>query len=151
MNKKARILLLTLMVALMGTFGLWQAMAQTMPGNTPRGADVAAPSLAPGMYRPLPDGPPMPRDYIQQPPLVPHKVDGYEVSLNFNKCMDCHSWSRHRAAGATKISVTHFRDRDANEMSNVAPRRYFCLQCHVPITDARPLVENTFQPATGVR
>ncbi len=150
MNKKTRNLLFVLVAALVvGATGLPQAIGQGI--SSLRGADVANQELAPGMYRQLPDGPPMPRDYVQQPPLIPHKVDGYEVSLNFNKCMDCHSWSRHRAAGATKISLTHFRDRDANEMSNVAPRRYFCLQCHVSITDARPLVENTFQPATGVR
>ena len=116
-----------------------------------RGADVSAPELEPGAFRNMPDSPPLPRDYIQQPPLVPHKVDGYEITTNFNKCMDCHSWSRYRAAGATKVSLTHFRDRESNELSNISPRRYFCLQCHVAQTDARPLVENTFRSATGVR
>lgn len=150
MNKYALRLSLAWVLALaLVILGVMQAMGQT--GTTLRGAEVAAPSLAPGMYRELPDGPPMQRDYVQQPPLIPHKVDGYEVTINFNKCMDCHSWARHRSANATKISLTHFKDRDANELSNVAPRRYFCMQCHVPITDARPLVENTFQPATGVR
>ncbi|BAN97353.1 hypothetical protein E05_25870 [Plautia stali symbiont] len=33
--------------------------------------------------------------------------------------------------------------------STVSPRRYFCLQCHVPQTDAKPVVENTFKPADG--
>ncbi len=150
MNKKTRNLVFALVAALgIGAMAVPQAIGQTV--TSVRGADVADPELAPGMYRMLPDGPPIPRDYIQQPPMVPHKVDGYEVSLNFNKCMDCHSWTRYRAAGATKVSLTHFRDRDANELSNISPRRYFCLQCHVPMTDARPLVENTFQPATGVR
>jgi cytochrome c-type protein NapB len=65
--------------------------------------------------------------------------------------MDCHAWSRARETGATKISLTHFRDRDGKELPNVAPRRYFCMQCHVPQTEAKPLVDNTFQPATGLR
>ena len=94
---------------------------------------------------------PLPRDFVQQPPLIPHDIRGYTVTQNFNKCMDCHAWTRAREAGATKVSLTHFRDRDGVELSNVSPRRYFCLQCHVSQTDARPLVENTFKPAAGVR
>ena len=116
-----------------------------------RGADVADPELAVGNYKLIPDQAPLPRDYVQQPPLVPHKIDGYEVTINFNKCMDCHSWTRYRETGATKVSITHFKDREGTELSNISPRRYFCLQCHVPQTDARPLVENQFQRAQGLR
>lgn len=96
--------------------------------------------------RNLPDRAPYTRDFVQQPPLIPHKVDGYTITANFNKCMDCHSWSRARQSGATKVSLTHFRDRDGRELSNVSPRRYFCMQCHVPQMDAAPLVKNTFEP-----
>ena len=28
---------------------------------------------------------------------------------------------------------------------------YFCNQCHVPQSDAKPLVGNTFKPGTGMR
>ena len=93
----------------------------------------------------------LPRDFVQQPPLIPHSVRGYEITMNFNKCMDCHAWSRARETGATKISLTHFRDRDGKELPNVSPRRYFCMQCHVPQTEAKPLVSNTFRPAAGLR
>ena len=31
------------------------------------------------------------RNYAQQPPVIPHRIDGYQVDKNFNKCMDCHS------------------------------------------------------------
>ena len=91
------------------------------------------------------------RAYRQQPPLIPHKTDGYEVTINFNKCMDCHAWSRYRENGATKVSLTHFKDRDGGELSNISPRRYFCMQCHVPQTDAKPLVANSFRRAEGMR
>jgi cytochrome c-type protein NapB len=47
--------------------------------------------------------------------------------------------------------VTHFRDREGQELDNVSPRRYFCTQCHVPQTDAKPLVDNTFQRARGLQ
>ena len=53
--------------------------------------------------------------------------------------------------GATKVSLTHFKDREGGELSNISPRRYFCMQCHVPQTDAKPLVGNRFESAVGVR
>ena len=48
-------------------------------------------------------------------------------------------------------SQTHFADRESNVMANVAARRYFCTQCHVPQVDAKPLVENTFEPVQNIR
>jgi len=103
------------------------------------------------MYRMQKDGTPLPRDFVQQPPLIPHTIRDYQITRNFNKCMDCHSFSRAAQTGAPKVSVTHFKTRDGEELSNISPRRYFCTQCHVPQTDATPLVENTFKPATGIR
>ena len=97
------------------------------------------------------DRPPIPRDFVQQPPLIPHSVKGYNITKNFNKCLDCHAWSRYEETGATKVSVTHFKDRDGKELANISPRRYFCTQCHVPQTDAKPLVENTFRRARGLQ
>lgn len=117
-----------------------------------RGADVSEPDeFKSGSFRNMPDGQSIPRNYVQQPPMVPHKIDGYEISLNFNRCMDCHSWSRYSETGATKVSLTHFKDRDGGELANISPRRYFCVQCHVPQTDAKPLIENTFERAGGLR
>ena len=97
------------------------------------------------------DQQPLPRDFVQQPPLIPHTIRGYTVTKNFNKCLDCHAWARAKESGATKISVTHFKDREGQELSSVSPRRYFCNQCHVPQSDAKPLVGNTFKPGTGMR
>lgn len=97
-------------------------------------------------FRNARDREPYPRDFVQQPPLIPHKVTGYTITRNFNKCMDCHAWSRAPESGATKVSVTHFKDRSGTELSNISPRRYFCLQCHVSQVEAPPLVNNTFRP-----
>ena len=97
------------------------------------------------------DQPPLPRDFVQQPPLIPHTIKGYTVTKNFNKCLDCHAWARAKETGATKISVTHFKTREGEELSSVSPRRYFCNQCHVPQSDAKPLVGNSFKPGTGMR
>lgn len=84
------------------------------------------------------------RDYLHQPPLIPHQIRGYQVDLNSNKCLSCHSWQNYKKAGATKISLTHFETRDGQQLSDVSPRRYFCNQCHVPQADAKPLVDNSF-------
>jgi len=133
----------------LGALAMPDASAQAV--QSLRGAGVAGAEPGPAAFRVNPDGPPIPRDYVQQPPLIPHKVEGYEVTKNFNKCMDCHAWSRYQEFKATKVSLTHFKDRDGGELSNISPRRYFCLQCHVAQTDAKPLVDNTFKRAEGLR
>jgi len=112
-----------------------------------RGANaIDASSQAPILQRQRPDRDPIERDYVQQPPLIPHTVEGYKVNLRFNKCLTCHSWANYREANATKISQTHFEDRHGDVLANISSRRYFCLQCHVPQTDADILVKNTFKP-----
>ena len=105
----------------------------------------------PDMFKQEKDRAPIPRDFIQQPPLIPHSVRNYNITLNFNKCMDCHAWSKYKEAGATKVSLTHFKDTTGKDLANISPRRYFCNQCHVPQTDAPPLVSNNFQKAEGLR
>lgn len=97
------------------------------------------------------DRPNIPRDYMQQPPLVPHSVASYNITKDFNKCMDCHSWSHYQKAGAVKVSLTHFKDREGTDLANVSPRRYFCTQCHVSQTEAPPLVKNTFRRPDGLQ
>ena len=98
----------------------------------------------------LKDNKPIARDYLQQPPLIPHKIDGYLINIKHNKCLSCHSWKNYREHNATKISQTHFESRDGAVLSNVSARRYFCTQCHVPQIDGRPLVDNTFQPVEAM-
>ncbi len=99
------------------------------------------------MFRPERDSDIIPRDYQKQPPLVPHTVKGYNITQNFNKCMDCHSKERAEETGATRVAKSHYLDRDDKKLKNISPRRYFCMQCHVPQFDAKPLVENTYKPA----
>ena len=92
------------------------------------------------------DSAPIQRNYIQQPPLIPHSIRGYRISQKNNKCLSCHSWENYREFGATKISQTHFTNRDGIDLADVSPGRFFCTQCHVPQVDTAPLVSNTFKP-----
>ncbi|NVD07934.1 nitrate reductase cytochrome c-type subunit [Vibrio sp. JPW-9-11-11] len=89
--------------------------------------------------------------YVYQPPLIPHSIRNYEVSLNANKCLACHSWKNAKEMGATKISVTHYVNREDAVLADVSPRRYFCLQCHVPQADAKPLIENDFKKVDSLK
>lgn len=109
------------------------------------GAAPDADSTAPDSKR-WSDSEVVDRNYFQQPPMIPHKVEEYRITANNNKCMSCHSWDNYKEANATKISQTHFKDRDGKDHSTLAARRYFCNQCHVPQVDAQPLVENEFKP-----
>lgn len=84
------------------------------------------------------------RAYAMQPPVVPHKIEGYQLDRNANRCMFCHARTRTEQSQAPMISVTHFQDRDGNHLAELSPRRYFCLQCHVPQAPVTPLVENRF-------
>jgi nitrate reductase (cytochrome), electron transfer subunit len=110
--------------------------------NVTRGADKHK--------RVIKDREPLQRNYVHQPPIIPHQVRGYKVNLNANKCLSCHGWKYARETGATKVSPTHFETRDGMTLSDISPRRYFCMQCHVPQVDGKPLVKNEFKPVDSL-
>jgi nitrate reductase (cytochrome), electron transfer subunit len=114
--------------------------APRLKGPEPFTREVAAPP----MQRQITDDVRRRRNYPDQPPLIPHAIEGYALDLNANKCLSCHSRRFTEQTQAPMISVTHFQDRDGNFLGGVAPRRYACLACHVPQTAAAPLVENRF-------
>lgn len=87
------------------------------------------------------------RAFAMQPPVIPHQIENYQVDKNFNKCMTCHGRDRVAESQAPMVSVTHFMDRDNEFHSEISPRRYFCIQCHVPQMDVKPPVNNTFVDA----
>jgi cytochrome c-type protein NapB len=84
------------------------------------------------------------RAYPEQPPVIPHSIEGYQLSVNTNRCLSCHKREFTQGSGAPMISVTHYMTREGQMLADVSPRRYFCTACHVPQADVPPLVENTF-------
>jgi cytochrome c-type protein NapB len=80
----------------------------------------------------------------EQPPMIPHPIDNYSIDLRQNGCLKCHSPATFEANNAPVIAESHFYDRDGKRTEKVAPRRYFCTQCHAPQAGAIPLVENIF-------
>ncbi len=85
------------------------------------------------------------RNYRQQPPLIPHSIDQYQIDLKANRCLSCHDWTKAGERNAPTLSMTHYLDREGNQLDHVAGTRWFCNQCHVPQADAPALVENLFQ------
>ena len=87
------------------------------------------------------------RAYRQQPPLIPHRIDGHQVTKDHNQCMTCHDWPANIKAGAPKVSETHYSDREGNRLDKISGTRFFSTASHGPQTDATPLDTNSFQTA----
>ncbi|QBF26885.1 cytochrome C [Pseudomonas tructae] len=85
------------------------------------------------------------RNYPDQPPTIPHTIRGYQIDINGNKCLSCHSRANSARSQAPMISITHYMDRDGQTLAAVSPRRYFCTQCHVAQKEVQPLVGNSFE------
>ncbi len=84
------------------------------------------------------------RNYPEQPPTIPHKIEFYQIDKNHNQCMDCHARANVGVSQAPMVSITHFMDRDGQFLASISARRYYCTQCHVAQFDIKPLVENEF-------
>ncbi|GIU53464.1 MULTISPECIES: nitrate reductase cytochrome c-type subunit [Shewanella] len=133
------------MIALLGfSFSL---MAATVPEDkvaTLRLAPIEVEPTPPVMQKVINSDVKQVRNYPMQPPIIPHKIDGYQVDLKVNKCMQCHARNSTGHSQAPMVSVTHYMDRDNNFLASLSPRRYYCTQCHVAQLDAKLLVENDF-------
>lgn len=148
MNGKPVVMLILATVVLTSSGLLYsQEELRSLRGMNP----IEDPSKNPESKRWEPDRSPIPRDFVQQPPLIPHDTKGYQINLKFNKCLTCHSWANYEESGATKVSQTHFGNREGVQLANISASRYFCTQCHVPQRDASPLVDNEFQAVDVLR
>lgn len=85
------------------------------------------------------------RSFELQPPLIPHKVDKYRITLKNNGCMKCHSEKAYKKEKTKRVGDSHYIDRNGNTLKTLSTRRYFCTQCHVPQVKSDPLVENTYE------
>lgn len=109
-------------------------------GNTPLHEEGAAPRLLPQVNNDIRQV----RSYPEQPPIIPHTIEAYQLDGNVNQCLSCHARSRTGDSQAPMVSITHFMDRDGQFLSSVSPRRYFCVQCHVPQYPVKVPVANMF-------
>lgn len=143
LTRGTRVAIAAGLLAVVGTAALAQMAAQVVPPLT--GASPPTESVpAPPIPRWVVDDVRHMRAYPEQPPVIPHSIEGYQLSVNTNRCMSCHKREFTQGSGAPMISVTHYMDRQGQMLADVSPRRYFCTACHVPQADAPALVGNTF-------
>lgn len=136
--------LLLCMLLLMSTLAAGTEKTQTLRGAT----GVLELGEAPPPERQKITRKPAPRNYPQQPPLIPHNVQGLLIQTRVNMCLACHARQTEQRSHAAKLPNSHFLDSAGKTISDtVAPRRWFCVQCHVPQVDTLPLVGNTYRAA----
>jgi cytochrome c-type protein NapB len=136
---KLRILALAA-VFVIAASGLYAQTQSGLRGTTPLDTEGPAPRMTPLRNTTEKEV----RNYPEQPPLIPHAIDGYQVDLNGNKCLSCHARARTGESRAPMISITHFMDRDGQFLASVSPRRFFCTQCHVPQHEVKAPIDNNF-------
>jgi cytochrome c-type protein NapB len=99
-------------VVLLSAIGLAQtergSLRSALRGNTPLNEVGPAPRMLPQGNMDLREV----RNYPEQPPVIPHVVDAYQLDANVNQCLSCHARSRTGESQAPMVSITHFMDRD---------------------------------------
>ncbi|MDT8990445.1 nitrate reductase cytochrome c-type subunit [Curvibacter sp. APW13] len=140
------LLLATALVAILAHAGPKLPLVDSMRGATPLDQEATPPLMQTTENKDVRRG----RAYTQQPPTIPHTIDGYQVDKAFNKCLNCHSRTKAEQMQAVPVSITHYVGRDGMALPSIAPARYFCIQCHVPQVEAKPLVENTFTDVESI-
>lgn len=143
--------MIALMAALLSASALLHA--EVYPGTNvevvKKGLENAHEATPPAFKNDIKDEGVQPRDMLFAPPVVPHSIKGMQVSKNTNRCLECHNPQAAEFTGATTPSKTHYYDRAGKLGAEISPRRYFCLQCHVPQKNVKPIVGQTFQPEKG--
>jgi cytochrome c-type protein NapB len=119
-----------------------EGQVQDLRGQVPPTEETAPPPI----YKEINDDLRRARNYPEQPPVIPHNIRDYPITLNANKCLTCHTREFTAQSQAPMISITHFMDREGQVLATVTPRRYFCTQCHVTQAEAPDLVKNDYQP-----
>jgi len=95
----------------------------------------------------------LPRAFAGAPPQIGHSIlSSLPLRIGDNACIDCHDeqgeWGRVIGKGdAIPMPKSHYTDLRANDdvvYRRVVGARFYCLQCHAPQADVKPLVVNTF-------
>ncbi len=95
------------------------------------------------------------RTFDNSPPMIPHETEDmlpmtvwYKMSFFYtNTCTSCHMPEDAKYFEATPIPESHLIDARTGEdlMGKLDRKRHFCVQCHLPQSDAELPVENLFE------
>ncbi len=138
-GRKVMTLMLLALVAMM--FSLPAMSVESLRGDKP----LDAKSVKVGKYKVQSEEGGYERNFEKQPPLIPHKIDKYRITLKNNGCLKCHSEKAYKKEDAPKVGDSHYITRDGKTLKHISKRRYFCNQCHVPQVNSDPLVENVYE------
>lgn len=97
----------------------------------------------------------LPVAFSDAPPQISHSIDTVTpITLVKNKCLKCHDdqglWKKGEKKDkdeASAMPASHYTDlrRAPGDVGKkLTGTRYFCIQCHVPQAEVKPLVENDF-------
>ena len=121
-------------------------LSKTSVFDTPTPSTYSYSDAKPGWNDPLP------RAWEDAPPQIPHQVDEFlPVVAADNQCLDCHDVPKYidkpkNMDRTVKSKSPMSRDHYATaELEDLAGSRFNCTQCHVPQSDAAPLVESTYR------
>jgi cytochrome c-type protein NapB len=134
------VLVLAVLIAAASTSLVAQTVSSGLRGSTPLNDEGPAAPMTPLRNTTEREV----RNYPEQPPVIPHTIEGYQIDMNGNKCLSCHARARTGESQAPMVSITHFMDRDGQFLASVSPRRFFCTECHVPQNVVIPPVDNDF-------
>jgi len=73
------------------------------------------------------------------PPAITHTTAGQKITRDVNDCLTCHAAPANEKAGARAVTDAHYVHRNGERLDKILPARAFCLQCHTPGPDAKPL------------
>ena len=136
-----KVTLMTLLVLTAVMFSLPAMSIESLRGDDP----LDSHSVKVGKYKVKTEEGGYERNFKKQPPLIPHKIDKYRITLKNNGCLKCHSEKAYKKEDAPKVGDSHYITRDGKTLKHISKRRYFCVQCHIPQVDSDPLVENTYE------
>ncbi len=88
--------------------------------------------------------------YEGAPPQIPHAIDAFlPITADNNACAGCHDrphliGREHRKGTTPPIPRSHYGGfKGKGDEKTLSGANYVCSQCHVPQSDAEPLVANT--------
>jgi len=93
----------------------------------------------------------LPRAYDTAPPQISHTMADTKITLKKNTCLDCHSKKNAKKTDSPEMAESHFKDAMGKQLKTYYKGRYYCTQCHVAQTGAKPVVKNTFKGTKFVR
>lgn len=81
-----------LALLLIAVTGVAFANVEKVPSSAEQGVEA----IEPAFHNMPKDEGKLPLSYVNQPPMIPHSIKGYQVTKNTNQCLNCHGVENYR-------------------------------------------------------